>query len=121
MEHLGPVRARTPLHPSFGRVMRLLTTSIASSIGMTFDRVEDVALATNEAFGLLVRSPGADAVHCVVSPADRAVTVTLSAESTSISSCNGEAWEDELAIRVLRGVSEEVEYAPGRISFCVRG
>ncbi len=88
---------------------------------MAFDRVEHVALATDEAFGLLVRSPGTDAVHCIASPTDHAVEVTLSAEGAAMDIGDHDGWEDELAIRVLRGVSDEVECAARFVSFRVRG
>lgn len=117
MDGLGPVCASTPADAAYARVLRLLTSHVAASSGLEFDRVEDVALATNEVFGSLLAVPGVEFVECAASCDAHAVEVTMSAHPAHPAS--GEQWPDELAQRVLHGVTEEVEYsrATGTVRF----
>lgn len=113
MEQLDPVRARTPADRAFARPVRMLITSVAASAGLEFDRVGDVALATNEAFGQLIALPGVESVLCEAAPAPGSLDVTLSAVPSPGDAPAG-PWPDTLARRVLEGVTEHVEHAASR-------
>lgn len=108
---LGPVRATTPGDPVYARTLRLLAATVAASAGLEVDRVEDVALATNEAFGQLIRLAGAEAVACTASCAEGSVDITMTATPMSDGGDPPERWPDVLAERVLAGVTDAVEYS----------
>lgn len=113
MERLDPVRARTPAEGVFARPVRMLTTSVAASAGLEFDRVGDVALATNEAFGQLLALPGVQSIVCEATPAPGSLVVSLSAIPVP-GDVPEERWPDTLAARVLESVTEDVEHTASR-------
>lgn len=118
---LGPVRASTPAATVYARVLRMLTSNVAATAGLGYDRVDDVALATDEAFGQLLRLPGAEAITCTASCSERSVEVTLSVTRAVDSVDRPARWPDALADRVLAGATDSVEYSSedGSIRFHV--
>lgn len=116
---LGPVRATTPGDAAYARVLRLLTSNVAATTGLEFDRVEDVALATNEAFGQLMRLPATESVTCTAASCDGVVEVTMSG-SAGGDGPFPERWPDALAARVLSGVTDAIEYSPDERSIRFR-
>ena len=122
MPELGPVRMSTSADPAMARVLRMVTMGIAASAGFTVDRVDDVALATTEAFSIVIATPGTASVECVA----KADMGRVSVQMTSITEAAGESssgpWTiDPLADRVLRTVTDRVDYeaGPTRVAFAV--
>lgn len=109
---LGPVVASAPAHPEFARTIRLLVANVAASAGLPYDRVDDAALAANEAFGLLIRPHGATTVECEATCGDHWIDVALRSAGSTVTGPGSEPWPDDLAGRVLAGTTDDVEYRP---------
>lgn len=105
----GPIVATIPADRSFWRVLRLLASNVAACSGLGFDKIDDVAMATNEAVCLVAGVPGTTSITCrAVGDAD-SVEITLAAvPSSAVASA---PWPDELADRVLRAVADDVHFS----------
>lgn len=105
----GAIRASIPADPSYSRVVRLLTSNVAACAGLGFDRIEDAAMAANEAFCLLAEVPGVRTIACAAAGTDASIEMVLTAVPPS--SDPEASWPDELTERVLRAVTEDVEFS----------
>ena len=51
---LGPIELRLPPEPSMSRVLRLAASGIASLVGVTVERIEDIKVAVSEVLLALI-------------------------------------------------------------------
>ncbi|MGB9357195.1 MAG: hypothetical protein WCC01_01430 [Acidimicrobiia bacterium] len=122
MPELGPVRTSTPADPAMARVLRMVTMGIAASAGFTVDRVDDVALATTEAFSIVIATPGTASVECVAKAEMGRISVQMTSVAETVGESSSDPWPiDPLADRVLRSVTDQVDYemGPTRVAFAV--
>lgn len=122
MPELGPVRTSTTADPAMARVLRMVTMGVAASAGLTVDRVDDVALATTEAFGIVIAAPGTASVECVAEADRGRISVQITAIAGGVGEPPSGRWTiDPLADRVLRSVTDQVACGsdPPSVSFAV--
>ena len=122
MPELGPVRTSTTADPAMARVLRMVTIGVAASAGLTVDRVDDVALATTEAFGIVIAAPGTASVECVAEADIGHISVQITSIAGDVREPPSGRWTiDPLADRVLRSVTDQVDYEtePTRVEFSV--
>ena len=104
------------------RVLRMVTMGIAASAGFTVDRVDDVALATTEAFSIVIATPGTASVECVTKADIGRISVQMTSIAETVGEPSSDPWTiDPLADRVLRSVTDRVDYEadPTRVAFAV--
>ena len=77
MADLGPISMITSALPPMSRVLRRVTMSVAASVGLAVDRVEDAALATSEIFAFLTSGRTLDAVSWSAIADSSRLSVTL--------------------------------------------
>jgi hypothetical protein len=94
--------------PGMGRVMRMVAMRVASCAGFTVDRVDDVAMATSEAF-TVVSSGGATRADIELST-DPAGGLAVALTSDGSVSTGTDPAIDPLTDRVLRSVTDDVSY-----------
>lgn len=121
MPAFGPVTMTTSADAAMARVMRMTNMAIASSADLAVDRVDDVALATNEAFAAAIASRGADRVECAVHAERGSVVVRMTPVRASGSEPRSVAEPAPLTATVLRSVTDDVVFdgATGAVSFTI--
>ncbi len=88
----------------------MLTSSIAVSAGLDVNRVEDAALAAGEAFELLAAVDGVESIGCTTVAEGGSVDVALSTHP-DLPELPVESWSSSLTGRVLRSLTDDLEYA----------
>ncbi|MEO1063126.1 MAG: hypothetical protein AAFZ07_17070 [Actinomycetota bacterium] len=109
---------RVPAATSALRTIRLLVGSVASTVDLTVDAIEDLQMAAAECAALVIEAAGADAVLALeVHDLGGAIEVRGSVETDAAA-----IEVDELALLVLSGTvdAHEVDPGPGARSFVVR-
>jgi serine/threonine-protein kinase RsbW len=119
------VRVSVPARPDFVHVLRAVVSSVASRLEMSFDLVEEVRIAVDEASTMLLEVADAGAVlELAIEPQEHALVATLTAASDT------DGWPDDAVKtswpwRVMTGLCDEValERSPGgpAIRFVKRG
>ena len=110
MAQLGPARVTTTSDPSMARVARMVAMSVAGHSELGVDAVQDVALATSEAFSVVALS-GPEGIAVDVSASDNVVTVVV--EATGVRK-EGGFMIDPLTARVLDAVTTDIRIDPGQ-------
>lgn len=98
----------------------MLTTHVAVTAGLDVDRVEDAALASTEAFELLVGLEGLDTIGCTAVPGTRRLDVSLSARPP-VADFPVASLRESLGGRILDGLADTLEFSPqdARITFAI--
>lgn len=107
----------TPADGSMAAVVRAVVMSAAVSAALTVDRVEDVALAANEAFRSVATGVGPDgSIVCRFQPG--AGSIDVSVEPAGDTDADGPVDVDHLSAMILSAVTDSYEStsSPG-ISF----
>lgn len=88
-------------------VLRAVAMSVAASSAMTVDRVEDVALAVNEAFrGVVTSVADDDRIECGLEARDGSIDVEVVVSSPSAATS---VELDALGSTILSGVTDRYE------------
>jgi serine/threonine-protein kinase RsbW len=109
------VTVSVPAAPEFVRVVRAVVASIGAAMDLTYDRIEDLRLAVDEACDQLLGIPGDDAMLRVrVTPTGTGVRVFVCTDApASKATWPPSGFEDGLAWRVLTGLADEVAFELG--------
>lgn len=99
-----------PSRPEFIHVLRAVTASVAARLDYSYDEIEDLRLAVDEACALLLTDGGRSTdLQLVITPSDDGVEVVVCT--------NGEAAEwplprapESLAWQILGALADGVEY-----------
>lgn len=98
------MRLQVPPDPSYGIVVRGVVAAFASLADPSIDELDDIRLATQEAFVAVMEGViGAEGVDVDISSQDRHLTLAfvINGAVTGLD-------EDGLSMKVLRAVSQEV-------------
>ncbi len=105
------ITVRVPAEPEFLHVLRTVLASVAARLNLSYDDIEDLRLAVDEACAQLLAIPA---------PASR-ITLRLTASDDRLelivsSDAQPERWpppraEDSLAWRILTGLTDEAAFA----------
>jgi len=120
MPEFGPVQITTRPQAVMARVLRMTSMSIASSAGLRVGKVEDIALATNEAFAVALSKPNTSRVTCTVEGEEGSVHVQITphhGETATLPSPQ----VDALANRVLESITSSFNHdrTTGAIRFTI--
>jgi serine/threonine-protein kinase RsbW len=78
------VELRLPADGAYLSVLRTATAGLAARLDFTLDEIEDLRIAVDEACALLlVDAPGGAELNCLFSLSPQALSVTVTAPSTS--------------------------------------
>lgn len=121
MPAFGPVTMITSADPAMARVLRMTNMAIASSADLAVDRVDDVALATNEAFAAAIANGNVESVKCAVHADSGSVVVRMTPLGVSGSEPITIADPAPLTATVLRSVTHDVAFdgTTGVVSFTI--
>jgi anti-sigma regulatory factor (Ser/Thr protein kinase) len=105
-----PVELSVPLRAQYGSTIRTVAASLGADAGFSVDELDDIRLALSEVFSALAEAaeddPHARAlVSFTVASRSVSIEVASSNDSTSIEF-------DELALGILRSVTDEFEVTP---------
>lgn len=104
-----PIRVSIPPSPRYVRIVRIVATASAASEGLGIDRLDDLALAIDEACGALMELDGTSAIRCAITSMDHGIHVQVAGLDASSSSWPPPGWNDSLEAMVLEGVASNVE------------
>ncbi len=112
---MSDIVATVPARPEYVRILRAVVATVAARLGFTYDRIEDLRLAIDEACAQLLRIPDTA----------RTLTVRLSisdgrviAYACTDAKPGPSAWpppdmDSSLASRVLSGLADQVDFLLG--------
>lgn len=103
------VYVTVPADPRFVRVVRMVANRSAATAGFGYDRIEDLALAIDEAGSELLRLSGAATLEGVVSNRPDSVHVRLGVDAGG-EVWPPEGWQDSLGALVLGSVARDVRF-----------
>jgi serine/threonine-protein kinase RsbW len=106
------VTVTVPAAPEFVRVLRSVAATVGAAMDLTYDRIEDLRLAVDEACAQLLEIPGDEAMLTVrVTPTGSGVRVFACTDApASAASWPPSGFEEGLAWRVLKGLTDEVTF-----------
>jgi serine/threonine-protein kinase RsbW len=106
------VTVTVPAAPEFVRIVRSVAASVGAAIDLTYDRIEDLRLAVDEACAQLLELPGDDALLTVrVTPTDTGIRVVACTDApATAASWPPSGFQDGLAWTVLNGLTDEVAF-----------
>ena len=104
------VTVSVPARPDFVRLLRAVVSSVGARLDMTYDRIDDLRIAVDEACAQLLAT-AAGSITMRVTPADGRVIVNVCADAE----VDPDAWpppdvEESLAWRILAGLADEVHF-----------
>lgn len=95
-----------PCRPTYLLIVRVLTAMVAAEAGFRLREVDDLRLATTEAFELLLQAGGDARIAVRYAMADGWLTVRLGPEHGSLTT-----EPDELSLSILRAVVDDFAVA----------
>lgn len=110
MPAFGPVTLTTRADAAMARVLRMTNMSVATSAGLHIDRVEDVALATNEAFASILNDGPADGLTCIVESDPGTILVRMVPNRPETPTAPHDKQRDPLTARILEAIADELSY-----------
>ena len=106
-----PISVTVPSEARHVRILRTIGCSAASAAGFGLDRIEDLALAIDEASAALLRSaPGPHLQGTLVVDEGR-VGVTIGTEGDGEGAWPPDGWDGTLGARVLAALADDVTFA----------
>lgn len=107
---VSDVTVSVPARPDFVRLLRAVVSSVGARLDMTYDRIDDLRIAVDEACAQLLATP-ASTITMRVTPGDTRVGVLVCADAE----VDAGTWpppdvEDSLAWRILAGLADDVRF-----------
>lgn len=99
-----------PCRPTYLLIVRVLTAMVAAEAGFRLRDVDDLRLATTEAFELLLQAGGTGRIAVRYTVADGWLTVRLGPEHGSLAT-----EPDELTLSILRAVVDDFAIASSAV------
>jgi serine/threonine-protein kinase RsbW len=104
------VTVTVPARPDFVRLLRTVVSTVGARLDLTYDRIDDLRIAVDEACAQLLAISGGT-MTMRVTPDDARVVVTV----TSDAPLGNGSWppadvEESLAWRILDGLADEVRF-----------
>lgn len=106
------VTVTVPAAPEFVRVLRSVAATVGAAMDLTYDRIEDLRLAVDEACDQLLAIAGDDSTLRVrVTPTGTGVRVVACSDAPASSATWPPSdFEEGLAWRVLTGLTDDVAF-----------
>jgi hypothetical protein len=113
------IRLAVPAQPAFARVARAAAGGLAARLGFSYDEVEEVRLATGEAWAATLGSDSRDGQVVLLLRAvdDGVLELRLTVPVAPGGGCSDDFSEGE-PMAVLEALAEDVDLAPDRS--CIR-
>ena len=104
------VTVTVPARPDFVRLLRAVVSGIGARLDLTYDRIDDLRIAVDEACAQLLATAGTT-MTMRVTPDDSRVVVFVSSDAPIADG----SWpppdvEESLAWRILAGLADEVRF-----------
>lgn len=111
MTHVSdvPVLVSVPPDAVNARIVRVVANAVAAHAGLGVDRLDDLALAIDEACGDLLSLDGTAALECAITTARSGVEVRLRGVGADLGGWPIPEWSDTLRGVVLHAVTDDVE------------
>lgn len=107
----GPVSVTVPGDARYVGIVRTVASSVASLAGMGVDRIDDLALAVDEACTVLVASGRPPAVEGTLDPSGHRISVTIAVGRVADRRpWPPEDWAGSLGARVLEATTGGVRF-----------
>jgi serine/threonine-protein kinase RsbW len=105
----GRIQVTVPADPRFVRVVRMVANRSAATAGMGYDRIEDLALAIDEAGTELLRLPGASTLEGLISSETDGIHVRLAVDAGG-GSWPPTRWDESLGALVLGSLARDIRF-----------
>jgi serine/threonine-protein kinase RsbW len=107
----GLVTVSVPARPEYVRVLRAVAAGVAARLDFTFDRIEDLRIAVDEACGTILGLPDATTVTLQMTSDDTGAEIVVSSDAGVAAG----GWpppdvDQTLSWRVLTGLVQEVGF-----------
>ena len=109
LRDLGTTRVSVPAGKTYVHVLRSVIASVASRLPMSFDDVDDLRLAVDEAAARLILLPGADRLEMEVSHAADGLDVVVRVPGDD-APWPEPAWDTTLTWKILTALMERVRF-----------
>ena len=103
------VSVTVPARADFVRLLRGVAASVGARMDLTFDRIDDLRIAVDEACAQLLDTQ-ASSLTMRVRPGEDGVSVDVCADGDAAAVWPPEDVEESLAWRVLSGIADEVRF-----------
>ncbi len=103
------VRVSVPARPGFVRVLRAVVASLGARLDLTYDRIDDLRIAVDEACAQLL-SLDAATITMRLSAGDARLVVLVGADAAAPDAWPPPQVEDSLAWRVLSAVTDDLRF-----------
>lgn len=103
------VSVTVPARADFVRLLRGVAATVGARMDLTYDRLDDLRIAVDEAAAQLLETE-ASSLTMRVQAADDGVSVVVCADAGESVAWPPEAVEESLAWRVLSGIADEVRF-----------
>lgn len=104
----APIRVAIPAEARYVRIVRMVASASAASVGLGLDRLDDLALAIDEACGALLHVPGTSSLQCSISAVGPGIRVRVDGRDAVAPTWPPPDWQDSLEAIVLFSVAEDV-------------
>ena len=104
------VSVSVPARPGFVRVLRAVIASVGARLDLTYDRIDDLRIAVDEACAQLL-SLGEDATMTMrVAEGDGTVVVVVGSDAPASDGWPPTEADDSLAWRILTALSDDLRF-----------
>jgi serine/threonine-protein kinase RsbW len=107
---LTDVTVTVPARPDFVRLLRTVVSSVGARLDLTYDRIDDLRIAVDEACAQLLAIPSST-MTMVVTPEGNRIKVLVCSDAE----VGADGWpppnvEESLAWRILAGLADDVRF-----------
>lgn len=104
-----PVRVAVPPTAGYVRIVRVVASASAAKAGLDINKLDDLALAIDEACGALLEVDGTTSLECTVDSGAGGIEVLIVGNNSQQPSWPPAGWLDSLAGIVLESITSHVE------------
>ncbi len=104
------VTVTVPARPDFVRLLRTVVSSVGARLDLTYDRIDDLRIAVDEACAQLLAISSRTMTMQVTPDGDRIKVFVCSDASVSADDWPPPKVEDSLAWRILAGLADDVRF-----------
>ena len=104
------VTVTVPARPDFVRLLRTVVSSVGARLDLTYDRIDDLRIAVDEACAQLLAIPSATMTMRVTPDGNRIKVLVCSDAEVGADGWPPANVEDSLAWRILAGLADDVRF-----------
>jgi serine/threonine-protein kinase RsbW len=117
---LTDVTVTVPARPDFVRLLRTVVASVGARLDLTYDRIDDLRIAVDEACAQLLAIPSKTMTMRVTPERDRIKVLVCSDAAVGTDGWPPSNVEDSLAWRILSGLADAVRFELSDVGPAVR-